>query len=324
MSGYDIWSHGTGTDIYYDLGNVGIGTTAPTKRLEVNGEIQANISGANGVIVKALSSSPNDPGDFIFENNDGSVRARIHSNNQPSGELYFMTTPAAGSETTRMVIDTIGNVGIGTSSPNYPLTVGSATEGNAFGVAASGDIIVTGGSDGLWGLIDKDLHNIIFWDSFLDHMGIAGPSDPAFTVRVHGSIGYDGGGLISDVRYKKNIRPIQNALEKILKLEGVSYEWRRDEFPKEQFKKGKDIGFIAQEVEKVIPEIVLTDGQGYKALEYERLTALLTEGMKQQQILISEKELKIQKLQASKDREIAELRSAICEINKKSKVCKLQ
>ena len=75
-------------------------------------------------------------------------------------------------------------------------------------------------------------------------------------------------------------------------------------------------------MEKVIPEIVLTDSKGFKALEYERLTALLVEGMKQQQILISEKESKIQKLQASKDREIAELRSAICEINKKSKVCK--
>jgi hypothetical protein len=95
----DYWTK-TGNNISYSAGNVGIGTAAPTKKLEVNGEIQANTSGATGVIIKALSSSPNDPGDFIFENYDGSARARIHSNSQPSGELFFMTTPSAGSEAT--------------------------------------------------------------------------------------------------------------------------------------------------------------------------------------------------------------------------------
>ncbi|MGZ6439261.1 MAG: PulJ/GspJ family protein [Pseudobdellovibrionaceae bacterium] len=132
------------SDIYYQGGNVGIGVAAPTKSLEVNGEIQANLSGANGIIIKALSSTPNDPGDFIFENNDGSVRARIHSNNQPDGEMHFTTAPSGLPEVTRMVIGPTGNVGIGTTSP---YTNPSATSLTVNSSSGQGQVIVAGVSD---------------------------------------------------------------------------------------------------------------------------------------------------------------------------------
>lgn len=132
-------------------------------------------------------------------------------------------------------------------------------------------------------------------------MGIAGTEDPTYTLRVHGSIAYDSGGVVSDARYKKNVEPIQNPMAKIMGLNGVTFDWDHEKYPNEQFKKGKDSGFIAQEVEKVFPEVVLTDSQGYKALEYGNLSALLVEGIKQQQKEINELSLKNQELENKVD-----------------------
>jgi len=67
---------------------------------------------------------------------------------------------------------------------------------------------------------------------------------------------------------------------------GVSYEWKREEYPDKEFAEGKQIGVIAQEVESVIPEAVHTDAQGYKAVSLERLTPVLIEAVKEQQAQI--------------------------------------
>lgn len=85
----------------------------------------------------------------------------------------------------------------------------------------------------------------------------------------------------SDARLKTDIRPLGASLEKILRLQGVRYNWKSDP-------DGADrIGFIAQEVEEVIPEVVYTNPvDGYKGLNYAELTAVLTEAMKEQHSLI--------------------------------------
>ena len=95
---------------------------------------------------------------------------------------------------------------------------------------------------------------------------------------------------ISDERLKDNITTIENPLDKIKALRGVEYDWNNGS------RKGKhDLGFIAQEVETVIPDIVhehtmpLMDGDEdtvYKTVDYEKVTALLIEGMKEQQTQI--------------------------------------
>lgn len=90
----------------------------------------------------------------------------------------------------------------------------------------------------------------------------------------------------SDIRYKKAIRPIENALGKVTQLTGVSYEWRKDDFPEMGFENGEDIGLIAQEVEKILPQLVNTDTKGYKSIEYSHLVALLIEAVKEQQVQI--------------------------------------
>jgi hypothetical protein len=81
--------------------------------------------------------------------------------------------------------------------------------------------------------------------------------------------------LTSDIKLKKNIKPLENSLEKVLQLRGVEYD--RIDYERHQ------IGMIAQEVEKVIPDLVLEDSAGTKVLEYTQLTAVLVEAIKEQQ-----------------------------------------
>ncbi|MDP2104093.1 MAG: tail fiber domain-containing protein, partial [Candidatus Gracilibacteria bacterium] len=86
---------------------------------------------------------------------------------------------------------------------------------------------------------------------------------------------------LSDQRFKKNITPISFALDMVDKLQGVNFDWRVGEFKDRDFPTGKQIGFIAQEVEKVLPEVVTTDHDGYKGVEYSNITAVLVEAVKE-------------------------------------------
>jgi photosystem II stability/assembly factor-like uncharacterized protein len=85
----------------------------------------------------------------------------------------------------------------------------------------------------------------------------------------------------SDLRYKTNIIPILSAIEKINKLKGVYFNWKRKEFPNKNFNDKRQIGFIAQNVEKVFPELVHTDSRGYKSIEYDKFTAVLIQAVKE-------------------------------------------
>lgn len=92
--------------------------------------------------------------------------------------------------------------------------------------------------------------------------------------------------IASDRRFKKNIEPLQTALDKILHLKGVSYEWKE----KSGVGKGRDIGFIAQDVESVLPELVHTDNNGYKSVAYDKITPVLVEAIKEQQKALEEQQ----------------------------------
>ena len=81
----------------------------------------------------------------------------------------------------------------------------------------------------------------------------------------------------SDRELKSNILPIPWALEKINKIGGYSFDWNEE---KQDIYKGTDIGVIAQEIEEVLPELVQTRENGYKAVKYDKLVSLLIEGIK--------------------------------------------
>jgi len=94
----------------------------------------------------------------------------------------------------------------------------------------------------------------------------------------------------SDERLKKNINPIENPLEKLKLISGNTFEW--DEENLAHNNKGKDVGVIAQEIEKVLPEIV-GQKRGYKAVQYEKIVALLIESNKALLQRVEELESKI-------------------------------
>jgi hypothetical protein len=99
----------------------------------------------------------------------------------------------------------------------------------------------------------------------------------------------------SDKNFKENIKPIENPIEKIRKISGNTYDWKA-ELKDVHGYEGNDVGVIAQEIEEVLPQIVTTRDNGYKAVKYEKLVALLIEGMKEQQLQIEQLRLEVEGL----------------------------
>jgi hypothetical protein len=92
----------------------------------------------------------------------------------------------------------------------------------------------------------------------------------------------------SDERLKENITPIANAIDKVNQIGGYEFDWNND-----SSHSGHDIGVIAQEIEKVLPELVVNRDNGYKAVRYEKIVALLIQAVKEQQSQIDELKSKL-------------------------------
>ena len=102
----------------------------------------------------------------------------------------------------------------------------------------------------------------------------------------------DGWTTYSSRRWKTGIKPIEGALDKVEQLRGVSFEWREN---------GKhDIGLIAEEVGKVVPEVVAYEenGSDAKSVDYARLVPLLVESIKEQQRVIRKQDAALAELSA--------------------------
>jgi hypothetical protein len=83
----------------------------------------------------------------------------------------------------------------------------------------------------------------------------------------------------SDIRLKDNIKTIDNALDKVNSIQGIEFDWIEKE--KIHGNSGHDIGVIAQEIEKILPDVVTTRDSGYKAVKYEKIVPLLIEAIKE-------------------------------------------
>jgi hypothetical protein len=117
--------------------------------------------------------------------------------------------------------------------------------------------------------------------------------------------------MTSDERLKQSIEPLQASLDKVMRLKGVSYEWKTAANERRGPRNSREIGLIAQEVEAVIPELVHTDSQGYKALSYDKIVPVLIEAVKELHKEIKEKETKYETLLEDKDARIERLEKAL-------------
>ncbi len=112
-----------------------------------------------------------------------------------------------------------------------------------------------------------------------------GTLTPSEKLHVIGNILATGTITPSDARYKKGIQPIKNSLERLQQLIGVTYRFNQTAFPEWRFDNNMQYGLIAQEVEKVFPEMVKTidNEKGYKGVDYVKLIPVLIEAIKDQQ-----------------------------------------
>ena len=151
----------------------------------------------------------------------------------------------------------------------YTGYVGSISRSVLIGYGAGGNLFSPAGSDELW--IENSTGTPLIWGDF-----------DADSLIINGDLRvteYSGGANAwtneSDRRLKENITPIKNALDKVLNLQGVEFEWKTNPAA------GTKIGFIAQDVEKVLPEVVHS-GNPY-SMETSQITAVLVEAIKEQQ-----------------------------------------
>ena len=281
-------------------GNVGIGNTSPDAKLHVD-------SGTSNTVA-------------LFESTDATAKIFVKDNSTSNdysvgigAEGNDLTFHAASGGTERMRIDSSGNVGIGTTSFDSKLTVsqGAAdltgvnnsirienhTSANASPSQIGNGIVfaqkwwsgtaglrVTGGIFGI-----KNAANGTFGGGLAFYTQPSSSADMAqrMVIDTSGDLHVDGDVVaysttISDKRLKDNVKPLESSLDKVMNLKGVEYVWNNGS------RKGqKDIGFIAQEVEEIIPEIVrekqviFNKEEKYKTVDYEKITAVLVEAVKE-------------------------------------------
>jgi len=210
-----------------------------------------------------------------------------------------------------------GEVGIGTTSPEDVLHVSAGSPSVIVDATDEADAkLLFRDADGpsnqtfeiAFNAADQDLHIRSDDNSGADiitvtHGGLIGikETNPSVSLHVNGSICYTGSiGACSDERYKKDVVPITGAIDKLDRLHGVSFNWRKDKYPKKEFDDKSQLGLIAQEVKEVFPELVMKDNDGYYSVDYAKLTPVLIEAIKEQQKQIETLSKRIDELEETK------------------------
>jgi len=192
-----------------------------------------------------------------------------------------------------------GRVGIGTIIPGSKLEVVQTNWADIVKVgqsSTSNRLILSSGSAyaSLSGGTTNNNHIVIYHST--GNVGIGTYSVGSYKLYVNGTAYSTGGWQSSDLRFKKNIEMIDSPIDKIMNIKGVSFEWKTSEYKDRGLPEGRHYGVIAQEVEKVLPEIIKEGPDGEKAVSYTELVPILTEAIKQQQKQIEAQQKQIEAL----------------------------
>ena len=304
----------------YVAGNVGIGTTAPQALLDVsktNSTIYDptnDLGQRSGTATIHITNTDTTVGSF------GQIMYDSDNANQGIARIVFIDSGTASVDTAfvnehvdtkaeTMRITSAGNVGIGINNPsallevrkgsisgqiakfsaiNPHVVIESSTAGNAVlhlkpntTGSKSGQFKVTAGNgyNFRWSNDASGTAETAYMD--LDTSTTGGGD-----LTVKGDvIAY---GSPSDRKYKENIKPIESALDKAMQLQGVTFDWKDSESILEI---KEDIGFIAQDVQEVLPELVRDNGKGNLSLRYQGITPILLEAIKELKAEIEELKL---------------------------------
>jgi hypothetical protein len=251
----------------------------------------AAIAIGNGLVARGYSSAS-------FGMFNDSIASSSPTSNPGSNPIFILGNGSSDvARSNAMIVLKNGNVGIGTNTPGEPLSF-PAVIGKKITLypGATGDVGFSVASNDLRLYTDNSNARVsLGYDNngtFVSRTYVA--ASGATALFVAGSINANGTVYASDGRFKKNINEIDNALDKVLQMHGVTYEMKAEEFPDRNFDASKQIGLIAQDVEKVIPEVVVTNADGYKAIDYAKLVPVLIESIKEQQKTIKKLEEKLE------------------------------
>ena len=296
-------------------GNVGIGTASPDYTLVVGNNSTYHtlkVQGINANLAATVKFKHHGGGgrngidpewNISRGSNQTSFNTGVTSGNNPVGGLAFWNNTIGGSNVDAMRLKDNGdaifgyNVGIGKSTPSAKLHLRDTTS-DTINAATSVAKFDGSGGDGLaFGNMQSspysswiqagylaDGYNPAFNNGYPislnpvgGNVGI-GITNPSEKLHVSGNILATGTvNASSDISLKDNITPIPNAIDKVLQIRGVTFNRNDIEDNPRQ------AGIIAQEVEKVLPEVVSEDKDGIKSVAYGNMVGLLIEAIKEQQ-----------------------------------------
>lgn len=282
-----------------------------------------------------LLISPNGAASFNGPDNDGSTAAlAINSGSQKmlldgneidvNGTLYL-------NGNTDNPVETGGLLRVKSNNPNDGGEVHFGT-GQRYGEYGGGNSL-NESDDGVMLEVRGNSNETSLFYADTDYTVIVSPGDQDRFLWVideddnteHFRI--DGDGNVweaSDRRRKKNIKTLDNALEKVMGMRGVSYDWipSAEELQKENHVSKRTVGVIAQEMETIIPELVLTNEQGSKLVDYGGIGPILIEALKEQHAIVEQQQKTIETQQAQIDQlqqQYKELAEMVRQIKKQQK-----
>jgi hypothetical protein len=220
-------------------------TTGPNDNYYLNG-----ITKSGNTLTFAVTGASNQT--YTFGSNAFNSNSYYLASN-PSG--YTSNTGTTTASNSQNFTNKTGNISQWNNNSGYTTNVGDITSVNS--VAQNG--ITAGGTSG--GV------NISMSGTYSGDFRVTGEISATADVVAYYS---------SDERLKDNVKVIENASDKVAQLRGVEFDWN----DKQTTYEGHDVGVIAQDVEKVLPELVQTRDDGYKAVKYEKIVGLLIEAIK--------------------------------------------
>jgi len=273
-------------------GNIGIGMT-PSAWASGFSALQLSAN-------TAIWSGTGTTGGSYFTNNvffDGArkyINSTFATEYQQSGGLHYFQVAGSGtagntiSFTTAMVIANNGNVGINQSTPTGKLHISGGDRGTSIRVDSSSNAAIAlknttanreyqifAQDDGALSIYEEIGGAYRFKLFNNGNLAIGTTSDNGYKFYVSGTI-YATGNITanSDLTLKKNLELITNPTDKLMQLNGYSYQWKEDD--------SHQYGVIAQEVEKILPYAVSTGNDGIKGVSYNQIIPVLIEAVKEQ------------------------------------------